>query len=79
MKPDSEKALGDVIRSRRLAKKMTLEALGDAAGIDVSQLSKIERGLCRTRVDTYGRIALALGWTPAAMWHAASASSRPAA
>ncbi len=52
---------------------MTLGDLGRAAGIDVSQLSKVERGICRTSVNAYDRIAGALAWTPAAMWRAATA------
>lgn len=76
MRTGTEKALGDVIRSRRAAKKMTLAQLGAAAQIDVSQLSKIERGLSRTSVDAYDRIAVALGWTPALFWQHATRSSR---
>ena len=72
MRTDTEKSLGVAIRSRRVSRKMTLTALGQATGIDVSQLSKVERGICRTSVDAYDRIAEALGWTPAAMWRAAS-------
>jgi transcriptional regulator with XRE-family HTH domain len=79
MRTGTEKGLGDVIRSRRTARKMTLAQLGEAAEIDVSQLSKVERGLCRTSVETYDRIAVALGWTPALFWQHATRSPRSAA
>jgi transcriptional regulator with XRE-family HTH domain len=77
MKTDTEKALGAAIRARRRARNMTLAELGRAAGIDVSQLSKIERGRSRTSVDAYDRIAAALEWAPASMWR--SATTRHAA
>lgn len=72
MESTTEKALGEAIRARRNALKMTLEKLGTEAGVDVSQLSKIERGICRTSFPTYDRIAKALSWTPAAMWRHAT-------
>lgn len=76
MRTNTEKGLGGVIRGRRTARKMTLAQLGQAAEIDVSQLSKIERGLCRTSVETYDRIAAALGWTPSVLWQHATRGPR---
>lgn len=72
MRADTEKALGHAIRHRRKSRKMTLTALAVLSEIDVSQLSKVERGICRTNLPTYDLIARALGWTPAEMWRAAT-------
>jgi transcriptional regulator with XRE-family HTH domain len=79
MMDGTEKKAGDTIRARRTARKMTLGELGSAAGIDVSQLSKLERGLCRTSVETYDRIAEALGWSPAEFWRKATKAPHRAA
>lgn len=65
-------APGAAIRTRRKALKMTLGQLSRASGVDVSQLSKLERGLCGTGVDTFDRIATSLGWTPAEFWRHAT-------
>jgi transcriptional regulator with XRE-family HTH domain len=69
---DTEKTLGSAIRARRKGRKMTLSQLALLSDIDVSQLSKIERGVCRTSFAGYDKIAKALGWTPALMWRAAT-------
>ncbi len=73
--------LGAAIRERR--GKRPLASVAAAVGIDVSQLSKIERGLSRTTLGDYERIAGALGTSLAALLpdpHAApSAPPDPAA
>lgn len=79
MKTDTEKAVGALIRARRDARRMTLRELGDAAQIDVSQLSKIERGICRTSFEAYERIAAALGWSASQLWRRALVGSVGAA
>lgn len=79
MKPTTQKHIGEAIRARRDARRMTLQQLGDAAEIDMSQLSKVERGLCRTSVEAYSRIAAALGWSVADLWrHATKVADRAA-
>lgn len=72
METDTAKQTGGVIRSRRKALKMTLGQLSEAADIDVSQLSKLERGVCGASVATINRIAAALAWSPAEFWRHAS-------
>lgn len=69
---DTERNLGAVIRARRLARGMTLVEVGHLARLDYSTLSKVERGLARIPVPTYDRIAIALGWTPARLFGAAT-------
>lgn len=72
MRTDTERNLGAVIRARRLTMKLPLVRVSRDTGIDISDLSKIERGLARTSVSRYDRIAKALNWTPAQMWGAAT-------
>lgn len=57
------KRIGRAIRDRRTSLNMTLQELGERAGVDWSQLAKIERGVERTTVDQYETIALKLGTT----------------
>lgn len=71
--------IGQVLRARRNAQGLTLQQVSDVAGIDMSQLSKVERGTCRTNVDTYIRIAAALGWSGVEFWRHAAKVARPAA
>lgn len=68
MRTNTEKTLGAAFKARRLALKLPLRIVAAQAQIDVSQLSKIERGIARTEVPKYERIAKSLGWTPAQMW-----------
>lgn len=42
---------------------MSLERVADAAGIDVSHLSRVERGQASLSVDSLARLARALGLT----------------
>jgi ribosome-binding protein aMBF1 (putative translation factor) len=56
-----EKRVGQTIRSRRREKGFTLSELSRRARMDVSQLSKIERGQGTTRVKNYERLAKAIG------------------
>lgn len=55
--------IGKAIRAARDEKGLTLEQLGQLADIDVSQLSKVERGLGGTGLATYERLAHELGLT----------------
>jgi transcriptional regulator with XRE-family HTH domain len=52
--------IGRNIASIRLWQDLTQEALEEAVGIDVTRLSRIERGLLNTGIDTYIRIAAGL-------------------
>lgn len=68
-----------MIRVTREAKGFTLQELASKVGMDWSQLSKVERGLSGTDLETYERIARALGLTLAQLVGAhAKASRRPA-
>ena len=76
METDTNQRLGAAIRMRRQARGVTLEALHAATEIDVSQLSKIERGLCGMAPAQQERIARALGWSPVDLWKAAKPHAR---
>lgn len=54
------------IRTARTRQDMTLDQLAEAAGVSVATVSRIERGLQQTRIETYQAIGRALGvdwWT----------------
>lgn len=53
-------ALGLAVRRARLEKGLSQEALGDAAGLDRTYISGIERGLRNTSIATLWRISDAL-------------------
>jgi len=52
---------GRRVRALRLAKKLTQEQLGHAAGIDYKHLSAIERGAKTPSFEAIGKLAEALG------------------
>jgi transcriptional regulator with XRE-family HTH domain len=56
--------LGGAIRRRRHGRGLTLAALSAAAGVSVSMLSQVERGLLDPSLDTLRNIAEALGTSP---------------
>jgi transcriptional regulator with XRE-family HTH domain len=62
------KALGRRIRSHRANRGLSQEALADAAGIDRSYMSGIERGIRNTSVLMTLRIAKALSISPASLF-----------
>ena len=70
--------LGAVVRARRVARGLTLSALAESSGIDVSQFSRIERGLCGLTPEQIERVAEKLHTSAAALWRSAS-PRRPAA
>lgn len=78
MKIDTERALQAAIHSRRIATGKKLTEVARGAGIDVSQLRRIELGKSRTTIAGYEQIAIALGWNPAAMWRSVTAPRRAA-
>src|SRR5258706_2286405 len=56
--------LGGAIRRRRHAASLTLATVSERAGISVSMLSQVERGLLDPSLDTLRNIAEALGTSP---------------
>ena len=56
--------LGGAIRRRRHAASLTLATVSERAGISVSMLSQVERGLLDPSLDTLRKIADALGTAP---------------
>jgi transcriptional regulator with XRE-family HTH domain len=56
--------LGAAIRRRRHARGLTLAALSAVAGVSVSMLSQVERGLLDPSLETLRNIADALGTVP---------------
>ncbi len=57
-------SLGNAVRERRKAQKLSQEALADASGIDRSHMGKIERGERNVTFLNIARIAAALGCKP---------------
>lgn len=53
--------IGQLIKRKRLAQGATLEQIADGAGLDPSNLSRIERGLQDPSSTLVTRIALSLG------------------
>lgn len=52
------------VRKYRIAKDLTMEMLANLAGIEYSQISRIERGLINTSVSVIFAIAKALDIKP---------------
>jgi transcriptional regulator with XRE-family HTH domain len=49
------------LRELRLARELSQEALGDAAGLHMTEISRLERGRREPRLGTIVRLARALG------------------
>ena len=60
----ARRQLGGAIRRRRHAASLTLATVSERAGISVSMLSQVERGLLDPSLDTLRNIADALGTAP---------------
>ena len=74
IKTDTEERLaklGAAIRTSRLERGLSQEALADAAGIDRSHMGKIERGERNVSVLNVARVSDALGMSIAALMAAA--------
>ena len=70
VKTDSDgvlRQLGAAIRAARLERKLSQEALADAAGIDRSHMGKIERGERNVSVLNVARVSAALNLSVAAL------------
>lgn len=55
------KGFGYQVRKIRLSKNMTLEGLADSAGIEYSQVIRVEAGKVNTTISTIEAIAKGLG------------------
>jgi transcriptional regulator with XRE-family HTH domain len=64
-------ALGEVIRIRRVELGLSQESLADAAGLHVTHLGGLERGVRNPSYATLVRLAGALDTTPGALLTAA--------
>jgi transcriptional regulator with XRE-family HTH domain len=60
IQPPTPQAIGAVVRSLRQARGLTLEALADAAGMNVTYLSDIERRRSNPTIGKLGDLAKAL-------------------
>ncbi|GAA4092554.1 helix-turn-helix transcriptional regulator [Mucilaginibacter panaciglaebae] len=56
--------LAENVRKYRIEKNMTMEALANEAGIEYSQISRLERGLLNTSVSVIFAVAKALKIPP---------------
>ncbi|MEM9127738.1 MAG: helix-turn-helix transcriptional regulator, partial [Pseudomonadota bacterium] len=62
--PSAISSLGSEVRQLRKARQLTLRELGKRAGISLSHVSAIERGVSNPSVDVLQAIASALSVTP---------------
>jgi transcriptional regulator with XRE-family HTH domain len=60
IQPPTPQAIGAAVRSLRQARGLTLEALADAAGMNVTYLSDIERGRSNPTIGKLGDLAFVL-------------------
>jgi transcriptional regulator with XRE-family HTH domain len=60
-------ALGEAIRLARVERGLSQEQLADAAGVHVTHLGGVERGVRNPNYSTLVRIAGALGVSPGAL------------
>ncbi len=67
--------LGNIIRNRRLAAKMTLDTLAKAIESDAGNLSRIERGEMGISEVQIRKVASALNTTPASLFTESDADS----
>lgn len=58
------KAFGECLRELRLSKGFTQERLAYTADLELSQISRIERGIINTSISQVFQIAAALGVQP---------------
>jgi transcriptional regulator with XRE-family HTH domain len=64
---DAQAQFGATVRRLRVAAGLTQEQLGARCGMDLSAVSRLERGRRNPRLDTLVRIARALEVPPAAL------------
>lgn len=58
IQPPTPQALGSAVRALRQARGLTLEALADQAGMNVTYLSDIERGRSNPTIGKLGDLAI---------------------
>jgi transcriptional regulator with XRE-family HTH domain len=64
---DAQAQFGATVRRLRMAAGLTQEQLGAACDMDLSAVSRLERGHRNPRLDTLVRLARALDVPPAAL------------
>jgi y4mF family transcriptional regulator len=57
----SPKNIGDLVRRRRLANKLTQTELGELAGVGLRLVSELERGKPTLRLDAVNRVLQVFG------------------
>jgi len=62
--PKAMRVLADNVKRYRIERELTQEALANIAGIEYSQISRIERGILNTSVSVVFAIADALQIKP---------------
>ncbi|GAB5520936.1 MAG: hypothetical protein RhofKO_31870 [Rhodothermales bacterium] len=62
-------AFGDAVRERRQACGLSQEQLADGAVIDVTTVSRVERGDHNVKLETIARLAAGLGTSVSALMH----------
>jgi y4mF family transcriptional regulator len=56
-------SIGDFVRSRRRANKLTQQRLGELAGVGTRFISELERGKTTARVNAVNRVLAVFGKT----------------
>jgi transcriptional regulator with XRE-family HTH domain len=62
--PIAIKTLADNVKMQRIARNLSQEALANLAGIEYSQVSRIERGVINTSVSVIFALAQAMSIQP---------------
>ncbi len=75
----SKKAIGNMIRDKRSALRLSQEELADRAGLHRTYISDLERGARNPTLDSLERLAAALEISTAALFHQASKDPAPSA
>lgn len=58
---ESPRAIGEFVRTRRLASKLTQQELGELAGVGTRFVSELERGKTTLRMDAVNRVLRVFG------------------
>ncbi len=57
------KKIGELVRQRRLANRLTQRQLGELAGVGLRLVSELERGKPTLRIDSANRVLAVFGLT----------------
>jgi transcriptional regulator with XRE-family HTH domain len=60
-KERTARGFGQALKASRKERKMAIQALSSASGVNIGNISKMERGLGLPRLDTAWKLADALG------------------